>query len=348
MGFVFRVRHAHNGTRYALKYLPLPSAMQRDRLLREISTHQRLRHRNIVRLIESIDVGGDPGMVLELVEGPRLDERLAEGRLPLDEALALFEQVTRAVQHAHSRGVVHRDLKPSNVLLTREGVAKLADFGIAKVVRPDDDEDTLTPVDATLGSPAYMSPEQARSSRDVDPRTDLFALGCILYELVCGSTAFGGSGVTAALKAAAEGGFTPSRERAPDAPDWVHDAIARCLEPRREARIGSCKELLELMGSPEDEITVADGEDSDVIEGPDSTVLYGDRAGSHAATVLYGQSAGSAIPPEPTTLMGSKFMLLVLALVALALIVAIAVVSGQSGDSGGAEYVPLEDVLAPK
>lgn len=344
MGFVFLVHHLRSRERFAMKYLPLPSAVQRERMLREAQAQARVRHRHVVRVIEQLDVGGDPATILELVDGSDLSEVLDGPPLAMDAAVDIFHQLVMAVGAMHAAGVIHRDLKPSNVLMfKRDGrwIAKVSDFGIAKLVSGDE-EDSITTEGVALGSPAYMSPEQARSARDVGPRTDLFALGCILYELVCGRAAFGGTGAMGAMKAAREGRFEDSRRYAPHAPEWVHTAITRCLDPSEEGRIRSCKEILDLMGK---EDTQADAEDTDVREGPGETVLYGERAGSHAPTVLYGQSAGSAVPPEPTSLLGSKLVLGVLALVVIALLVAVAVVLGQGGGGAEKDYVPLEDVL---
>ncbi|MCO4745100.1 MAG: serine/threonine protein kinase [Proteobacteria bacterium] len=353
MGQVYRVRHRELGTAFALKVLPLASSIQRARLLREGRLQARLQHRNVVRLIERFELDGDPAMILELVDGPGLDTWLEGRQLSMPEAETLFRQIVRGVGHAHEHGVLHRDLKPSNILLarTKEGWSpKIADFGIsaarANEIDDESDEESLTGEGSGLGSPAYMAPEQAISARAVDRRADLFSLGCVLYELVCGRRAFPQQTPLAVLKAASQGDVVPSRELAPQAPERIHRAIERCLTPSREVRIGSCKELLAIMGTDDQDPTSADQEDTDVRAGPDETVLYGQRAGSHAPTVLYGQSAGSAIPPEPTRLLGSRLVLVVLGLVVAALLAAILILGSQSGESDGdGSYVPLEDVL---
>ncbi|HSM85951.1 MAG TPA: serine/threonine-protein kinase [Candidatus Limnocylindrales bacterium] len=202
MGAVFRARDPRIDRTVAIKTIAVPSASAesmeeyRQRFFREAQAAGRLSHPGIVTIF---DVGEDqptqtPFIVMEYVDGRTLDHLVAdapEGRLPLDTALDLIQQIAEALNYAHSAGIVHRDIKPANIIVTGEGRAKIADFGIAKFSQAE-----ITTAGHVLGTPAYMSPEQINGG-PIDGRSDLFSLGVIAYWMLSGVKPFDGDTVTA-------------------------------------------------------------------------------------------------------------------------------------------------------
>ncbi len=204
MGEVHRARDLKLGRDVALKLLP--RALRSDpnrlaRLVREARALAALNHPNIATIHGIEDLEGSHALVLELVDGEPLSHRLRRGPLPVGEALAIARQIAAALEAAHAKDIVHRDLKPANVVLAPDGVAKVLDFGLAKIVEEDRsaaDGTDLPTITATntreglvVGTAAYMSPEQARGRR-VDKRTDLWSFGCLLFEMLAGRRAFSG------------------------------------------------------------------------------------------------------------------------------------------------------------
>jgi len=202
MGEVYRARDTKLGRDVAIKILPREFTSDPERLARferEARMLAALNHPNIGSIYGLEDVDGIRALVLELVEGETLAERIARGPIPLKDALPIARQITEALATAHDKGIVHRDLKPGNVALTRDGNPKVLDFGLAKSSASDDptgdgsQAPTIT-IGATrggvvLGTAAYMSPEQARGHA-VDTRTDVWAFGCVLFEMLTGTRAF--------------------------------------------------------------------------------------------------------------------------------------------------------------
>ena len=236
MATVYRVRHVDHGTPLALKVLTTWTRGIEDRLLQEGRLQAALVHPNLVQVRDVVQVGTAKGLLLELVEGPSLDRRLVEDPPTWDESLAIFAGILDGVEYAHARGVVHRDLKPSNVLLVGGVVPKVADFGLARVL--DDGTDARrTRTGVAMGTPAYMSPEQVRDAKNVDERTDIFALGCILYELVTGHRTFPGDDTFALFSAITAGNYPQPEDLRPDLPGPVGAAIRGCLAVDRDARI---------------------------------------------------------------------------------------------------------------
>jgi serine/threonine protein kinase len=193
MATVYLADDLRHNRRVALKVMrsELTGALGPERFLREIETTAQLRHPNILPLLDSGEAGGMLYYVMPYVEGESLRASLGrEKQLQLDDALRIAREVADALSYAHSRGVVHRDIKPENILL-ESGHAVVADFGIARAV--DQAAGTnLTATGAAVGTPAYMSPEQASGSRDLDGRSDVYSLGCVVYEMLAGQAPFTG------------------------------------------------------------------------------------------------------------------------------------------------------------
>ncbi len=253
MAVVYRVRHNTLGTEHALKVLSLNVPSIRERLIQEGRVQAQLEHPHVVAVTDVLDVQGSPGLLMQLVRGPSLDIWLQDHRPTLPEALRIFDGILDALRQAHRLDIVHRDLKPGNIMVATQRDLpwpKVTDFGLAKLLA-DESTPTRTCTGLPMGTPAYMSPEQITDAKSVDARTDIFALGCILYELVCGSMAFRGANTLEVFNAVAGGHYTPPRQLAPDLPDPVVAAIQGCLQSQRELRIPSCEVLASVLeGQP--------------------------------------------------------------------------------------------------
>jgi Tol biopolymer transport system component len=213
MGEVYRARDTRLNRDVALKILPEAFALDADRLARftrEAHVLATLNHPNIAAIYGLEESNGVRALVLELVDGPTLADRIALGAIPLDEALPIARQIAVALEAAHEQGIVHRDLKPANIKLRPDGTVKVLDFGLAKAlapaaaqgpaatVSPTITTPAMTGVGVILGTAAYMSPEQAKG-READKRSDIWAFGCVLYEMLTGTRAFGGDDVSDTL-----------------------------------------------------------------------------------------------------------------------------------------------------
>ncbi len=247
MGEVYRARDSKLNRDVAIKVLPEVFARDSDRLARfqrEARVLASLNHPNIAAIYGLEESDGIRALVMELVEGPTLDDRLAAGPIPVDEALAIARQIAEAFEVAHERGIIHRDLKPANVKVTPDDKVKVLDFGLAKVLAEDSDpgdpshSPTLikgTAAGMILGTAAYMSPEQARG-RTVDKRTDLWAFGVVLMEMLTGKRLFKGETVSDVIAAVLtqEVDWTAL----PDAtPPSIRRLLRRCLEKDRRNRL---------------------------------------------------------------------------------------------------------------
>ena len=248
MAIVYRVRHEQLGSEHALKLLTISSKSIRARLLQEGRVQATLRHENIVSVTDVVTIGDAPGLVMELVKGPTLEDLLSHKKLSLDQVDLLAQGILRGVAAAHRQDLIHRDLKPANILLELGHgriVPKVADFGLAKVLDAGGGM-SQTRSGMAMGTPHYMAPEQIRDAKSVDARTDVFALGAIFYEMVSGERAFPGEDMLTIFSAIAEGKARPIREHCPDLPEHMAAAIEGALHIDREQRIGSCDALLAL------------------------------------------------------------------------------------------------------
>ncbi len=248
MASVFRARHVATGAPYALKALASDDPELLLRFEREGRALAALgRHPHVVRVHAAARAAGRAYLVLDLVPGGSLADRLArEGPLPAPEAARLTAQVARAVAHAHAAGILHRDLKPANVLLAGEPGAPralLADFGLAGALR----ERSLTRTGDLLGTPGYMAPEQVRGERGVGPATDVYGLGALLYALLTGRPPFVAASPLQALQLIQTSAPAPVRELRPDVPPALERLCASALEKDPAARPPSAAALADAL-----------------------------------------------------------------------------------------------------
>src|SRR5262245_12522732 len=203
MGEVYRASDPRLGRDVAIKILPTSHATDPDRLARferEARVLASLSHPNIGVIHGVEETAAYRALVLELIEGETLAERLRRGPMPIREACAIARQIGAALDAAHQKGIVHRDLKPANIKITPEGLVKVLDFGLAKLIAdpsPEAGQFSTATISATrdglvVGTPAYMSPEQARG-QPLDKRSDLWSFGCVLYEMLTARTPFAGA-----------------------------------------------------------------------------------------------------------------------------------------------------------
>jgi eukaryotic-like serine/threonine-protein kinase len=248
MGEVYRARDTKLGRDVAIKVLPDVFARDADRMARfqrEAKVLASLNHPNIATVHGLEDSGNTCALVMELAEGPTLADRIRQGPIPIDEALPIARQMADALEYAHEKGIIHRDLKPANIKVAADDTLKILDFGLAKAMEEDSmsvdisTSPTLsrlaTMQGVLLGTAAYMSPEQAKG-KTVDRRTDIWAFGCVLYEMLTGKMAFSGEAVTGTLAAVIRG--EPDWSQLPTAtPMRVRVLLQRCLQKDPKQRL---------------------------------------------------------------------------------------------------------------
>jgi hypothetical protein len=247
MGEVYRARDTKLGRDVAIKVLPDAFAYDADRLarfMREARTLALLNHPNIAHIHGLEESDGVNALVMEFVEGDDLSQHIARGAIPIDEALPFAQQIAAALEAAHEQAIVHRDLKPANIRITPAGVVKVLDFGLAKAVSESSviaaSQSPTATIGGTregaiLGTAAYMSPEQARGHA-VDKRADIWAFGCVLYEMLTGRDAFGGPTLSDTL-AAILGRGPDLRALPADTPVGIKRLLKRCFEKDPKQRL---------------------------------------------------------------------------------------------------------------
>ncbi len=253
MGEVYKAKDQKLGRDVAIKVLPEEFAKDADRVARfqrEAKLLASLNHPNIAAIHGLEESDGTHFLVLELIEGDTLADRIKTGPIPVEESLKLALQISEALEAAHEKGVIHRDLKPANTKVTPDGKVKVLDFGLAKAFAGDQAEVNLshsptlseaaTLQGVILGTAAYMSPEQARG-KPVDKRTDIWAFGCVLYEMLTGQAAFQGEDVTEILAAVVKSGVNLDL-LPPNIHPRVREVIIRCLQKEQKKRYGGIGE----------------------------------------------------------------------------------------------------------
>jgi Tol biopolymer transport system component len=243
MGVVYRAHDEWLKRAVALKMLHAAGAAEeadRARFRAEAEAAARLQHPHIVQVHETGEHGGRPFLVMELVEGESLAQRLSGAPLPVRPAAELVEALARAAHYAHTRGVVHRDIKPANVLLQADGTPKLGDFGLARRV---DADAALTPTGLALGTPGYMAPEQARGSRGVGPAADVYALGAVLYECLTGRPPFQGATAYETVLQVLQDDPVPPRRLRPAVSRDLDTICLKCLEKNPARRYATAEDL---------------------------------------------------------------------------------------------------------
>jgi serine/threonine-protein kinase len=322
MGEVYRATDTNLKRAVALKILPASVEGDPDRIARfqrEAELLAALNHSNIAQVYGLERGGGISALVMELVEGPTLADRIAAGALPVDEALAIAKQIAEALEAAHERGIVHRDLKPANIKVRDDGVVKVLDFGLAKAMeRPGaapanvtESPTIMSPVQMTgvgvlLGTAAYMSPEQARG-RVADRRSDVWAFGAVLYEMLTGRRAFPGDDLAATLAAVIA-----------QQPDWtalpnatapsIERLLRRCLEKDPKRRVPDIAvariEIDDALSAPKDTGPAAVSRDARAAawrRGAMPWISAAILSAAAASGVTWALTRGTPAPPAPLT-----------------------------------------------
>jgi eukaryotic-like serine/threonine-protein kinase len=247
MATVYLAEDSDTGHPVALKVLrrELTAILGATRFQREIEILTRLRHPRIVPVLDSGDAGDRLYYVMPYISGQSLRDKLArEGPLPLTEVMTLASDIATAVDYAHENGVLHRDIKPENVLLEADR-ALMCDFGVARAIEVAGSE-SFSSAGLVVGTPAYMSPEQATGG-EVDPRSDVYAFGCVLYEVLAGEPPFTGPTAQAIIARQLGGSPLPLATVRPDLPPGVQSAVFRALAMEPGDRPGSAGLLVSLL-----------------------------------------------------------------------------------------------------
>jgi eukaryotic-like serine/threonine-protein kinase len=276
MGEVYRARDTKLNRDVAIKVLPTSLTADSERLARfqrEAQVLAALNHPHIAAIHHVEEAGDTPALVMELVEGETLAERIARGPIPVDEAMPIARQIAEALEAAHEQGIIHRDLKPANIKVRHDGTVKVLDFGLAKLTESSiaspanpsaaslsptiTSPALMTGLGTLLGTAAYMAPEQAKG-RPADKRSDIWAFGAVLYEMLTGRRAFGGEDVSDTLAHVLM--KKPDWTALPaDTPAPVRTLLRRCLEKDRRRRIESASdarlEIDDALTAPADEVT---------------------------------------------------------------------------------------------
>ncbi|HEX9563748.1 MAG TPA: serine/threonine-protein kinase [Gemmatimonadaceae bacterium] len=259
MSRVFRARDNTLRRTVVVKVLPpeLTAGVNIERFNREILLAARLQHPHIVPVHSAGDMDGLPWFTMPFIEGESLRARLGQGSLPVTETVGILRDVARALAYAHERGIVHRDIKPDNILLSG-GSATVADFGIAKAIsaaRTGGDSETLTQVGTSIGTPAYMAPEQAAGDPETDHHADIYSFGCVAYEMLSGRPPFLETTQRKLMTAHMARAPQSIAELRPDAPAALANLVMRCLAKEATERPGHATDLVRAL----DSVTTGEG-----------------------------------------------------------------------------------------
>src|SRR3974390_250064 len=254
MGEVYRAHDSRLNRKVAIKVLPTSFSADRDRLQRfsqEARAAAALNHPNILSIFDIGDEQGAPYVVSELLEGETLRERLKSGPLPIRRVIDHAVQVARGLAAAHEKGIVHRDLKPENLFITNDGRVKILDFGLAKLTRPETSDTAdaatqtrqiATDAGTVMGTVGYMAPEQVRG-KPADPRSDIFAFGAILYEMLSGKRAFHGDSAADTMSALLKEDPPDLAETNRNVSPALERIVRHCLEKNPAERFQSARDV---------------------------------------------------------------------------------------------------------
>ncbi|MFO7981559.1 MAG: protein kinase [Candidatus Aminicenantes bacterium] len=243
MGVVYKAEDTKLRRTVALKFLPpdlTRDTEAKERFIQEAQAAAALDHPNICTVYEINESDGNTYIAMAYVEGQSLKEKMKGGPLVLDEALGLVSQIAEGLRVAHKKGITHRDIKPANIMITNEGMAKILDFGLAKLTWGED----LTTTAAVMGTAAYMSPEQARGQQ-VDQQTDIWSLGCVLYETLTGKRPFKSANIQSAIYAILNDEPEPVSHLRKDVPLEIKKILNTCLQKDPRKRYADMEALLE-------------------------------------------------------------------------------------------------------
>ena len=287
MGAVYLAKDVDLDRRVALKTMTRELAAKADfvaRFKREAKAMAKVTHTNIVQIYDVGDANGQPYAAIEFIDGQSLQKWMDQlKKLSLADAVHATVVCCEALKLAHDQNTIHRDIKPDNILVTSKGVIKVADFGLAKAT---DEDVSMTQSGTGLGTPLYMAPEQARNAKHVDQRTDIYALGCMLYYFVTGKLPYTGTSTLELIMAKEQGRYTPPRKLNPEVPERLDLIIGKMIEKDPKNRYASCGDVArDLLG-----LGLA-GDSLSFISGADRTTL-----GRAAAT----GSTPSTAPAKPT------------------------------------------------
>lgn len=291
MGEVYQARDTKLNRMVAVKVL-LPDQTRNPeiqrRFFQEAQSASALNHPNIVTIHDVLTEDGADIMIMECIAGKTLGEVIPKGGLRVPQVLSYALQISDALSAAHAAGIIHRDLKPGNIMVTDRGLIKVLDFGLAKRITSDSDEDPeatqaapMTTQGSILGTVAYMSPEQAQGGK-IDPRSDVFAFGSVVYEMLTGQRAFEGGNAVSVLTAVLRDEPSPIEQVAPDVPAELGQMIARCLRKDPDERWQSMREVHLALAA--------------LKQGSDSGTLYRSQMTIPAATPA---SSVTVAPPAP-------------------------------------------------
>ncbi len=341
MGVVYKGKHETLNRFAAIKVLPAQLAADElclQRFMREADTLARLQHQNIVNIYDIETLNETQYLIMEYVNGLTLADILSSnGPFAPDEAAKIIRDVALALSHSHIKGIIHRDIKPANIMIDDDGIVKVADFGIARVM-----EDYSVTKTGVIGTPKYMSPERIKGEKDIDGRSDIYALGIVFYEMVTGEPPFSDENEFSILEKHIRTAPTPPSKVRSDLPKIYEKIILKCLEKNTNTRYPTCSELI---ASLEDALskraTVAESAGT-----PDTTKVVSRGRKSKMKTVLHTKIPGLKHAKTSTTR-------LILLGVAIVIVIAIALpfLIGDSSDrlpsSGGDPDADSASELSP-
>jgi eukaryotic-like serine/threonine-protein kinase len=348
MGAVYRAKHIESGKWVAIKVVAANLATNEtvmQRFDREWEILRQLKHPNIVRLIANGRFGGTPFYAMEYVEGESLDKVIVRrGRVGWEEVVRLGQQLCAGLKHAHDQGIVHRDLKPSNLMILKGGTVKLTDFGIAK----DLDRTALTEANCTVGTAAYMSPEQCKGERNLTHKSDLYSMGVMFYELLTGRKPFEADSPLDMFMQHVKGKFERPSRIALDVPIWLDTLVCQLMEKDPERRPYDAAMVGEALGRISEKVAVQQAAGIDAVKTrnkdkpPEAAMVEAEDRDAARALLGKKKKKRQSVPLYQQPLVHAGVLLL--ALVCVGLVLAYLLLSKPSPESlyGRAKLVMQE------